>query len=310
MNATEFAAALAALGVAGEPFAVAVSGGPDSLALLLLAQAANPGQVHALTVDHGLRVEAAGEAAMVAAVCTRLGVPHATLSWKGEKPAANLQAEARTARYALMGDWCAAHAVPWLLTGHHADDQAETLLMRLARGSGSAGLAAIRESRALLLGVTILRPLLGVRRDALRAVVDAAGLRSVDDPANRSPAYDRTAARALLTATPWLAPERLAATVAHLADAEAALDWTANLAWEGRARRRNEMLEVDAAGLPREFRRRLAVRALATLGVSPPGPQIDRLLVRLDAGGTTTLAGVQARGGPMWTFRRVPPRNR
>ena len=308
MNAAGFAAALAALGVAGEPFAVAVSGGPDSLALLLLARAAHPGQFSALTVDHGLRAEAAAEAAMLADVCTGLGVPHATLRWEGAKPIANIQAEARTARYALMGEWCAAHGVPWLLTGHHADDQAETLLMRLARGSGSAGLAAIRSARPLRPAVTILRPLLAVRRDDLRAVVDAAGLEPVDDPANRSPAYDRTAARALLAATPWLDADRLAAAAANLADAEAALAWAADLAWESRVRTLDEMLEVDATGLPRELRRRLAARALETLGATPPGPEIDRMLARLDTGGTATLAGIQGRGGPMWTFRRVSKR--
>lgn len=284
--------------------AVGVSGGPDSLALLLLAHGAYAGRVVALTVDHGLRAESAGEAAMVAAVCAARGIAHATLVWRGDKPAANVQAAARDARYALMRDHCAEHGVAWLATGHHADDQAETLLMRLARGSGVGGLSGIRARRDLGEGVTLIRPLLGERRAALRAIVDAAGLVPVDDPANRSPAYDRTAARALLTETSWLDAARLADAAAHLADAEAALDWTATLAWDSRAAA-GDMVTLDVAGLPAELRRRLVVRALAHFGTAPRGPDLDRLIARLAEGGTSTLGGVQGRGGDRWTFRRA-----
>lgn len=281
-----------------------MSGGPDSLALLLLSHAAYRGRVIALTVDHGLRATSAGEAAMVAHVCATRGVPHATLTWSGDKPAANLQAAARAARYALMRDHCAARGINWLLTAHHADDQAETLLLRLARGSGAGGLSGIRARRDLGEGVTLLRPLLGVRRADLRAVVDAAGLAPVDDPANRSPAYDRTAARQLLVATPWLDAARLADAAAHLADAEAALAWTAGLAWDSRAEA-GETVVIDVAGLPRELRRRLVVCALAHFGTESRGPAVEQLVERLSAGVESTLGGVQARGGDKWTFRRA-----
>ena len=293
-----------------ERVAVAVSGGPDSLALLLLAQRAFGSRTVALTVDHALRAGSAAEAAMVGRVCGGLGVEYATLRWDGPKPSANIQAEARQARYRLMADWCAANGVAWLLTGHHADDQAETLLMRLARGSGTGGLAGIRAARELVGGVTLLRPLLGERRETLAAVVADAGLTPVDDPANRNPRHDRTAARALLAATPWLEVERLAAGAAHLAEAEIALDWTAGLAWESRAEVATDQLALDAVGLPAELRRRLVLRAFSYLGEAPDGPRIDRLVERLAGGGTATLGSVQGRGGAKWTFSRVVPRGK
>lgn len=244
---------------------------------------------------------------MVAAVCGGLDVPHATLAWTGDKPRASLQAAARDARYALMDAWCAAKGVTWLLTAHHADDQAETLLMRLARGSGNAGLAGIRARRVLPSGTILLRPLLGVRRAALHDRVAAAGLNPVDDPANRDPRHDRTGARQTLAATPWLDPARLAAAAGHLAEAEAALDWTARLAWNSRVTV-GETIIIDAAGLPDEISRRLVARALALSGDSPSGPAVDRMVARLAAGSTATLGRIRGVGGPMWTFSRVPHR--
>jgi tRNA(Ile)-lysidine synthase len=292
-----------------EPLAVAVSGGPDSLALLLLAQAAYGARVRALTVDHGLRRESAAEAAQVAAICASLGVAHRVLRWEGPKPNASLQAAARAARYALMGDWCARHGVRWLATAHHADDQAETLLLRLGRGAGVGGLAGIRARRRLDAGVELLRPLLDARRRALAEIVAAAGLQAVDDPANRDPRFDRTRVRAWLAARPELDVAPLAASAGHLAEAEAALAWTAEFAWSGRARVEPGAISLDAAGLPRELQRRLLRRALAELGAAESrGPDVDRLLDRLAAGRSATLGGVQARGGACWRFSPAPPR--
>ncbi len=292
-----------------EPLAVAVSGGPDSLALLLLAHAAFGTRVRALTVDHGLRPEAADEAAGVAAISARLGVPHMTLRWEGSKPDGNLQAAAREARYALMGDWCAANGVRWLATAHHADDQAETLLMRLARGAGLAGLAGVRETRNLPDGVTLLRPLLYARRADLAAVVLAAGLTATDDPSNRDARFDRTHARRWLASLPNLDTAALAASAAHLAEAEAALAWTADLAWAGRASEAAGELHLDAADLPRELQRRLLIRALRSQGAPESrGAEIDRLLDALQAGETATLGGIRAEGGRIWRFTAAPPR--
>ena len=320
-SADRFAAAVAALVgrplAAGEPFAVAVSGGSDSLALLLLAHAAFGDCVRVLTVDHGLRPAAADEAAMVAGHAAALGVPHTTLHWAGPHPAANLQAAARAARYGLLRDWCAAHGTSWLATAHHRDDAAETLLLRLARGAGTGGLAGIRPRRDLGGGVTLLRPLLGMAKADLAAVVAAASWTAADDPANRDPRFDRTQARALLAATPWLDAARLAASAAHLADAEAALAWTADAAWRSRVDIAPDTIVVDAAGLPHDLARRLAIRAVATLapGIPLRGTAVERLLRALACGTGTTIAGVLAhsvtRGGtPQWQFRRAAPRRK
>ncbi len=297
-----------------------MSGGPDSLALLWLARAAFGTQATALTVDHGLRPGATNEAALVASRCETIGVAHTTLAWLGPKPAGNLQAAARDARYALMANWCAANGVRWLLTAHHADDQAETLLLRLARGSGSAGLAGIRARRELGSGVTLLRPLLDWRRSELAAIVAAAGWTAVDDPSNRATRFDRTQARALLAATPWLRPERLAAAAAHLAEAEAALAWTAELAWSSRVEVSGATVFVDAAGLPSELQRRLLMRVIATVAPEArvSGPSLERWRRLLAAGRSATLAGVAGSSGPgcygkasaypVWRFALAAPR--
>lgn len=298
-------------GLAGtERLALAVSGGPDSMALLALAAAAFPGRIAALTVDHRLRPAAAAEAATVAACCAARGIPHAGLAWIGDKPAANLQAAAREARYALMAGWCARNGYALLLTAHHADDQAETVLMRLARGSGSAGLAGIRPARALDHGITLVRPLLGRRRAELAAIAAATGWPLADDPSNRNGHYARTAARTLLAATPWLDIPNMATAAAHLAEAEAALVWATDRAWAGRATATATGITLDAAGLPAELVRRLVRQALTTLAPAsdPRGPDLSRLIARLSAGGASTLAGVRAKGGPTWFFAPAAPR--
>lgn len=292
-----------------EPLAIAVSGGPDSLALLLLAHRAFGARVRALTVDHGLRPGSGEEAANVAAICAELGIRHATLRWEGAKPTANRQAAAREARYRLMASWCRHEGVAWLATAHHADDQAETLLLRLGRGAGLAGLAGVRARRDMG-GVTLLRPMLGSRRSELAAVVAAAGLSASDDPSNRDDRYDRTRVRKLLAASDWLDADRLAASAAHLADAEAALEWAASLAWRSRAVVGPDGVELDAEGLPRELQRRLLCRAIDCLreAAALRGPDVDRLLDRLMAGSSGTLAGVKARGGPVWRLSVAPAR--
>ena len=291
---------------------MAVSGGADSLALLLLAARAFPGRVVAVTVDHRLRAAAAAEAALVAEHCAALGVPHATLVWDGTKPRSNVQAAARAARYRLLADWCVAEGASLLLTAHHADDQAETLLMRLQRGSGVAGLAGIRAARRLAPGVTLVRPLLGVRRADLAAIVAAAGWQPVQDPSNRDGRFDRTAARALLAQAPATDPVRLANTAAHLAAAEMALDWAASRAWGGAADVSDDAIALDVAGLPDELVRRLLVRAIMTINPQATlhGPRLAALRAHLASGGTATLAGVKARGGAVWRFSRAAPRRK
>jgi tRNA(Ile)-lysidine synthase len=201
---------------------VAVSGGGDSTALLLIAWdwARDQGRpLAAATVDHGLRPDSAAEAAGVAALCARLGIPHETLKAEGLGAAAgNLPAAAREARFALLGQWAARRGLAAVLLGHTMDDQAETVLMRLARGSGAEGLAAM-QAAVRRHGLCWLRPLLGVRREALRALLRARNEAWIEDPTNEDPGYDRVRARRALAA---LAPlgvsvEGLARTAARLA---------------------------------------------------------------------------------------------
>lgn len=207
----------------GPHLGIAVSGGPDSLALLLLAHAAFPGQVRAATVDHGLRAESADEAAFVARVCAGLGIPYAILPVRVEP--GNMQAMARSARYEALGTHFASERVLTFATAHHADDQAETLLMRLNRGSGLAGLAGVRPwsiffPEAVPAEMLLLRPLLGWRREELASVVRSAGIAAVDDPSNTDDAYDRVRIRKAIADAEWLDPLAMAQSARYLAEAE------------------------------------------------------------------------------------------
>jgi tRNA(Ile)-lysidine synthase len=299
------------------PLAIAVSGGPDSTALLLLAAAAYPGQLRAATVDHRLRPEGADEARQVAQLCAQLGVPHDILAiaWP-DPPAANLQAQAREARYRLLTRWAGEHRCRWLAVAHHIDDQAETLLMRLGRGAGIGGAAGARLNRPLSgdpeqTPIRLVRPLLGWRRAELAALVAESGAEPVDDPANRDVRYDRSRARRLLADTPWLLPDRLAAAAAHFAEADEALGWAADRLWEERAEREEDgVLWLDPAGLPAELQRRLLTRVIGLIagGGSPPGPKLARVLAGLREGRGATIAGVKCAAGARWRFSRAPAR--
>jgi tRNA(Ile)-lysidine synthase len=297
-----FRLALQTLGVPdGVELGLAVSGGPDSLALLLMAVDDRPGRVRAATVDHGLRPKARAEAEEVAAVCRERNVPHdiLTVQVKG-----SVQAGARAARYAALGDWCGQNGLAWLATAHHADDQAETVLMRLARGSGLSGLAGIRRSRLLRPGVRLIRPLLDWRKAELEALADAAGLTPAFDPSNADPAYDRTRARALLAEAGWLSAARLARTADHLAEVEAALEWAvASIAEE-----RIGADWIDPHALPPELLRRAMLRLLAQHGVQPSGPALARLTETLKAGKPATIGHLLLRSGARWTVSPAPER--
>jgi tRNA(Ile)-lysidine synthase len=294
------------------PYALAVSGGPDSLALLLLAAAAGT-PVLAATVDHGLRPESAGEAGFVAELCGELGVPHEILAVSVGTSGTGLQAAARQARYAALAAWMDRHAVPTLLTAHHADDQAETLLMRLQRGSGVGGLAGVR-ARGGLPGtegrLAVVRPLLGWRRRELAGIVEAAGLQAVDDPSNADPDFDRVRTRARMAETEWLDITALARSAAALAEADDALDAMASQLFEERARREGG-LSLDAVGLTPELQRRLVLRCLQSVasGAAPRGEQLTSLLAALAKGQVATLAGVKCTGGARWRFEAAPPRS-
>ena len=287
-----------------------MSGGPDSLALLLLAAAARPGLVEAATVDHALRPESRAEAEMVAGVCERIGVPHGILilEWR-RAPDRNLQARAREARYEKLGDWAVERGLTAVATAHHLDDQAETLLMRLARGAGVGGLGATRARRPLVKGVKLVRPLLGWRKAELAALVASAGVKPVDDPSNRDPRHDRVRMREWLKRADWANPERLAASAAWLNEADEALDWALAPLAEQRVTRDGAAVVVDPSGIPRELQRRLLLAAFAELGEpGPRGPELSRALDKLRKGGTTTLARLKLEGGATGRLRPAPPR--
>ena len=304
-----FRCCFTSLVVVPQSFGVAVSGGPDSLALLMLATAAFPGSVRAATVDHGLRAESRAEAAMVAAVCDGLHVPHVTLPVHVDTARSSLQRSAREARYAALAAWLADAGLGMLVTGHHADDQAETLIMRLLRGAGVGGLASVRPVAPLPAQgsrATLVRPLLGWRRKELAEIVASTGVAPADDPSNRDPRHDRVRVRELLGQCPWLDPMPLARSAAALAEADEALHWATDRFGEQRISAAGDILELDPTDLPAEIRRRLVLHMLARCRPesSPPrGEEVGRLLARLDAGGTATLAGVKCIGGKRWQFQ-------
>ena len=292
-----------------------MSGGPDSLGLLLLAAASRPGAVEAATVDHGLRAESRAEAEMVARVCERLSVPHAVLSLSLKPPNSNLQAWARKARYGLLEQWARERGLGAIATAHHVDDQAETLLMRVARGSGVAGLAGVHRKRFIpggnRGGIAVVRPLLDWRRAELRRIVEDCGLQPVQDPSNEDERFDRSRVRSLLQKVDWLDPNRLASVAGHARDCEEALDWAARQEMERRLQRDGNSMSLDPQGLPRELKRRMLVGAIAMLtGETPPGPKLIAAMETLESGGTTTLAGLKLEGGTCWRLSPAPPRKR
>lgn len=267
--------------------AVAVSGGADSLALTLLADVwarSQGGRVTGLTVDHGLRLEAAAEAAQVKAWLTARGIAHETLIWQGDKPRTGIQAAARRARYGLLLEWCRRHGVIHLLLAHHADDQAETVAMRQAKGSGPEGLAAMSAvSPPPIPGPRwprLLRPFLSLRKERLEATLRAMDQPWIDDPSNLDLTYERVRIRRRLVAEPGAADHLVALAAAHAeARAEADLDladWLAQavtLQPEGQ-------VEVDRAvadDVPDYLREAFWRRILMTVGGQTLPPRREKL---------------------------------
>jgi tRNA(Ile)-lysidine synthase len=249
---------------------IAVSGGPDSTALLLMAaewaKRRGKPRIEAATVDHGLRPESADEAKAVAALCARLGVGHRVLQWKGAKPTSRLQERAREARYRLLVDHARAISADALMTAHHADDQAETVLFRLLRGSGVAGLRGMDLITARD-GMMIARPLMGLKKRDLIAFANARGAPFIDDPSNADPRFARTRLRALLVrlGEEGLDAEALDRLARRARETEAAL---AHLTAEVEARVGSEG-PIDARALfaaPIAIAHRILARRIAEAG--------------------------------------------
>ena len=283
-----FAAALDEIFASDRPrrLGLAVSGGGDSMALMHLAAAWAPPHGVALevvTVDHGLRPEAAHEAERVAAAAAKLGLRHCTLLWTGWDGTGNLQDAARRARRALIEDWAESLGLDAILTGHTLDDQAETVLMRLARGSGVDGFAGIAPVRIWRLRWA--RPLLSIRRDALREWLANRGVAWVEDPSNDDPRFDRVRARRILAELAPLGPtaERLAATARHLRLGQEVLE-AAAAALADRAARTEAgdvlIALVSFGDAPLDTRTRLLSAALRWVSGAPYRPRyapVERL---------------------------------
>jgi tRNA(Ile)-lysidine synthase len=303
-----------------ERFALAVSGGSDSTALMVLlaewlGRVRRPAQAFTvLTVDHRLRPQSAAEAAAVARQAATLGYAHATLVWEGDKPQTGLQAAARTARYRLMAAYARAHGIGLIFTGHTAEDQAETLLMRLARGSGLDGLSAMAPIADLHEDnppdgprLCLARPLLDVPKARLQASLRQRAITWLEDPSNAAPAFERTrlrAARADLDAL-GLTGSMLGLSARRLQQVRVALErWVADVLDPAAG-----TVETHACGffaidlprlraLPQEIAARVLARTIAAAGGSAePVP-----LAGLEAIALDLLSGPPAGA---WTLARA-----
>ena len=296
---------------------IAVSGGPDSLALLLLAAAARRGKIAAATVDHGLRAESRAEAEMVGAVCAGLAVPHRILDaeW-AEMPHTAVQEKARGERYRLLGLWAQAEGLDALVTAHHLHDQAETFVMRLARGAGVRGLSAMRRAAATPgCDIPLLRPLLAWQRYELADVCAQARLAPVEDPSNADERFERVRIRDALSDAAWPNAQAIAASADHLAEADQALEWAVDRSWESDVTVTNDGAAYRPADAPAEIKRRVVARILGQMAREGNasdlrGAELDRLLLALAKGEPCTLRGVLCRGGNEWQFVPAPHRTR
>lgn len=293
--------------------AVGVSGGADSTALAFLmgkwAQGAE-GRIVGLVVDHGLRPESLREARQVARMLGSFGLDHHILRWRGEKPVSNIQAAARAARYDLLLGWCAKHAVLHLALAHHLDDQAETFLLRLGRGSGLEGLSCMA-SVHVRSDVRLLRPLLSISKARLIATLRAHGVGWLEDPSNRDPSHGRTRIRRAMPAMSVAGVEasRIAFAAQQLGRARGAIDLAvARLLAEAVVVHPAGFAEFDPTPListPEEVALRSLARMLQTVGGGGYTPRLARLK-RLYSG----LAGDFRRGATLGGCRIVPRRGR
>lgn len=294
---------------------IALSGGGDSLALLLLANAALPGRIEAATVDHQLRPDSAREAELAASFCAELGVPHHILTVEvGE---GNLQDRARSARYDALGEWCEERDLEGLATGHQMEDQAETFLMRLNRGSGLSGLSSIRALTSLPNAVIrLVRPLLGWRRAELINLVRSVGWEPVADPSNDNTDFDRVLMRRRLAECDWLDIAAIGRSAGFLAEANATLEWVIGREYNQRVT--YDGTEVIYRALKSGVGGTLVRGGVITAIFRLFGVAIDQrigaaLVEKLTSGVKTNVAGIQADwrkvdGELLWVFRKENPR--
>ena len=314
---------------------LAVSGGPDSTALMLLAARwrdalKNKPALIAVTIDHGLRRESKQEAAAVARLARKLKIAHRTLRWTGRKPTAGLQNAARMARYRLLASAACKAGAAHIITAHTLDDQAETVLIRMSRGSGLTGLGAMARMTTLPVdgerSITLVRPLLDVSKARLIATLRAAKIAYAEDPSNRDPKFTRARMRALMSA---LADEgldagRLAQIARRLRRAETAIEAAVDRAVTmvvDMPRPHAVALEARRfAELPAEIALRLLGRLVARVGDEGPIElgKLEALNFALDSAQNTvdgrfrrSLAGaIVTLAGRQIIVERAPPRRR
>jgi len=266
---------------AAEILVLAVSGGPDSVVLMNLTARWRQGRsrpnVVVATVDHGLRVESEAEAVSVGHWARQLGFAHAVLRWEGEKPKSRLQEAAREARYRLLTDYARAIGAGHLVTAHTLDDQAETILFRLARGSGPLGLIGM-QPLVMRAGIAVIRPLLGLAKARLIAMAEAEGWSFFNDPSNADPRFARTRLRLLmpLLAKEGLTGARFARLSSRMADIVAALAGVAR--------------QVHAAALMEALPARRVYRAAELID------QPNAVLIQVLAMATGELLGASGQG--------------
>lgn len=299
---------------------LAVSGGPDSMALMVLAaewrargKLAAP-SLSVATVDHGLRPESRSEAELVGRAAERLGLPYAILTWEGAKPRTGVAAAARAARYRLLeehaptigGDSVA------IATAHHLDDQAETFVMRLARGAGIDGLSGMRSERPVSSRsrIALVRPLLGFEKARLIATVAERGIVHVEDPSNTDDRYERTRVRSALVelAAAGLPPEALATSARRLGDAREALAYaeeqfiaSLNISFGNEVFATLDRRAFDAG--PAFLRQKVMARLIARFGGDSPEPQLSEIealssRLRGEEKCSATLGGAMISIGP------------
>ena len=298
---------------------VAVSGGGDSVALLHLLHdfaQTHSVQLHVVTVDHGLRPGASGEAEEVGRLCGSLSVPHTILKWTGWDGQGNLQKAARDARYRMIAEWTRETRLQTVALGHTLDDQAETVLMRLARGAGVDGLSAMAPRR-LAHGVTWIRPLLGISRDDLRQELQDRNVSWIEDPSNEDLRFDRIKMReAMKVLTPLgIDAEALGQVAFNMARARDALGWQAFLEARRIARVEAGAVRIDWRAyrtLPDEAVRRILLSALGWISGSGYAPRRKPVLALIDAlkqGSGGTIDGCQAwrDRDALWIFREYQP---
>lgn len=283
---------------------LAVSGGPDSMAMLDLVRRGWAAPVLAATVDHQLRAASADEAAMVADYCAAVGVMHTTL--RPDAPiTGSVQQAARAVRYRLLAQAAADMRADFIVTAHHGDDQLETLLMRLARGSGVDGLAAIRARNG-----NVIRPLLHWRKAELERHCVGHAIPFVHDPSNVDVDFDRVRMRAALNGFDAIDPLQAVRSAAALADAVDALDWMADREATLSIEQAGEQAMLTRTDYPAALLRRLVLRCLGHVqpGIVPRGAALDRLIDTLRGGGRAMIGNVLCTGGDTWRVAPAPAR--